>query len=1070
VIFDTLMTKDPGPDPLKGNRLLAFLKNTKTERYRIYQPYAIRILLEQGAENNFSMKESEIVSKILSLALHKTKKSVDKSLLKGYLKGLTSASAYTWNSDLVFLGDDSDLSIWKLNPDEFHESQTEEILEQCNIQIGKFHVHASIDTKSKPEVYFIFAGKNESTNITWVSIAAQVLIENSGKPLHYKNEIGPKAVAKNLKSTNAQTPEETILRDIRHHMERFGEDSFFTNPETATYGLKESMTFKQAIELVLFAYHKPMKSSEISKIIVENSLKHYEGETPERTISTELIRDIENGDSSTFVKFDENKYALRRQTFQNISDGNSNWYEEFLENIQDSQSSLDWETAGIDYREHANFDLTTKSDEELRELPKGTELTTIKNIKKGSIVVINKNNSDGIVNTGIVTKEYHFEKDSTSYIHRVGIKYLNIPIPEINYEYNQGIYHSPKYQNQILQYLLGDKKDLINKEQGTDTLSVNHDRTIEILRRKKNIILSGPPGTGKTYTAKQIAKQIVSEEVNDDLTSVGICFPSDQGVTKIEKFQEFLKNHNNKLLWGIGSSIKSDIQENFPINGYIYFKGNIIAIAQITKITSHDETSESEHELRPERQTYPDDYKFYLHIDKLELCDPFSHKILKLEDPTKTMPDTVQQRVYVRDRKIGNLIQGWLRDSTGWFDYLVREIESIFCEGIVESNLEVKKHMVKIKSDDVKKEKRIWMSYANKNNELDKTEVGIKENGIEFLEGVDSQNAFVIVVNLFTRHFVILPYGILSKYGNFRGGDEWDETGKTRKWFSLLELTENKAILNVHDSVDISAGLNNFDLLGAVAQTTMVTFHQSYGYEEFIEGIRPEVKEGTLAYPIKKGVFWNICNAARVCKKDHVIIIDEINRGNISKIFGELITIIENDKRGDEVTLSYSGKKFSVPENVYVIGTMNTADQSLTQIDAALKRRFSTVEVMPNSSILEKLIEQSGIGLVGLPKLLDKINDKIRVHRTRHNQIGHSYFMHDDNVIDSIKELQFVFATDVIPLLQDYFYADEDALKDVLNNQFIDWGDDETGDLLTDWQDDDGKFKAAIKSAFDIDL
>ncbi|MDC0173746.1 AAA family ATPase [Nitrosopumilus sp.] len=250
----------------------------------------------------------------------------------------------------------------------------------------------------------------------------------------------------------------------------------------------------------------------------------------------------------------------------------------------------------------------------------------------------------------------------------------------------------------------------------------------------------------------------------------------------------------------------------------------------------------------------------------------------------------------------------------------------------------------------------------------------------------------------------------------------------------------------------------------------MVTFHQSYGYEEFIEGIRPEVKEGTLAYPIKKGVFWNICNAARVCKKDHVIIIDEINRGNISKIFGELITIIENDKRGDEVTLSYSGKKFSVPENVYVIGTMNTADQSLTQIDAALKRRFSTVEVMPNSLILEKLIEQSGIGLVGLPKLLDKINDKIRVHRTRHNQIGHSYFMHDDNVIDSIKELQFVFATDVIPLLQDYFYADEDALKDVLDNQFIDWGDNETGDLLTDWQDDDGKFKAAIKSAFDIDL
>ena len=353
--------------------------------------------------------------------------------------------------------------------------------------------------------------------------------------------------------------------------------------------------------------------------------------------------------------------------------------------------------------------------------------------------------------------------------------------------------------------------------------------------------------------------------------------------------------------------------------------------------------------------------------------------------------------------------------------------------------------------------------------------------------------------------------------------------------------------------------------------TKSVTFHQSYGYEEFIEGIRPQSTGNAITYPVKPGVFKKFCqslpimnwrqaaihvlnekdislhykeitrisielgispkdtwqftsgyprktqwltqlremtedirinNENSIFKKSldddgkeipgtyelnkkssnyeneimeldslknndletpKIFIIDEINRGNISKIFGELITIIENDKRGTEVTLAYSGEQFNVPSNVYIIGTMNTADQSLTHIDAALKRRFSSIEVMPDSSILKK-------GMKGLPELLDKINEKVREKISRDNQIGHSYFMQDGKPITEIKELQFVFATDIIPLLRDYFYDSDDDLKEVLGEQFIDWNEGSDRNVKEDWQNNPETFRTAIKEAYHVTI
>ena len=166
--------------------------------------------------------------------------------------------------------------------------------------------------------------------------------------------------------------------------------------------------------------------------------------------------------------------------------------------------------------------------------------------------------------------------------------------------------------------------------------------------------------------------------------------------------------------------------------------------------------------------------------------------------------------------------------------------------------------------------------------------------------------------------------------------------------------------------------------------------------------------------------------------KNHVFIIDEINRGNVSAIFGELITLLEEDKRKGnpehtEVKLPYSGDNFSVPNNVYIIGTMNTADRSVEALDTALRRRFSFVEMQPNPNILSK------VGEVDLSKLLETINQRIEVLIDKDHQIGHSYFIG----IQGLEDLKRTFKDKIIPLLEEYFYGDFGKIGLVLGGEFI---------------------------------
>ena len=218
-----------------------------------------------------------------------------------------------------------------------------------------------------------------------------------------------------------------------------------------------------------------------------------------------------------------------------------------------------------------------------------------------------------------------------------------------------------------------------------------------------------------------------------------------------------------------------------------------------------------------------------------------------------------------------------------------------------------------------------------------------------------------------------------------------------------------------------------------------VTFHQAYGYEDFIEGIRPVQDEETenVKYEVVDGVFKRICRRAKTDPgQQYAIFIDEINRGNIASIFGELITLLETDKRvvyGDNgsvesgmiLTLPYSGEKFGVPANLDVYGTMNTADRSIALLDTALRRRFQFEELMPDSGVIEgssgngKIKDDSG-GEIDLRKLFETINSRIRFLLSRDMTIGHSYFI---NVRD-FTELKNVLLSRVIPLLQEYFYDD----------------------------------------------
>ena len=314
----------------------------------------------------------------------------------------------------------------------------------------------------------------------------------------------------------------------------------------------------------------------------------------------------------------------------------------------------------------------------------------------------------------------------------------------------------------------------------------------------------------------------------------------------------------------------------------------------------------------------------------------------------------------------------------------------------------------------------------------------------------DRQNEAYVYESSINNNCILLGYGL---DGDFSGHE--DEDAVKNRFKELWPSSEIKSYpprmvnylkntMKIGDLIVVSHGNNHFRAIGKVTGSYeppvpgdtdysqkrgvswLRVFNPSLECHEIIDRAFSQQALYPLE-PVKRDVLANLLSSSDSDDSaSRVLIIDEINRGNISKILGEMITLLEQDKRQGakneiEVTLPYSGKPFSVPPNIHIIGTMNTADRSIAFLDTALRRRFEFKEMMPEIDKVEDKTGSKGVvNRVDVAQLLMTINSRIEYLFDRDHQIGHSYFLK----IDSLKQLRSVFLNKIIPLVQEYFHED----------------------------------------------
>lgn len=263
-------------------------------------------------------------------------------------------------------------------------------------------------------------------------------------------------------------------------------------------------------------------------------------------------------------------------------------------------------------------------------------------------------------------------------------------------------------------------------------------------------------------------------------------------------------------------------------------------------------------------------------------------------------------------------------------------------------------------------------------------------------------------------------------------------TGKTRLALSValalagqpeaIDAVAEERSAAVSRLLAVPAGTTATD--GHVPEVSMVTFHPSYGYEDFVEGFKPDLaSDGAgLNLQLKDGLFLRICKAAaQAPDRTFLLIVDEINRGDLPRILGELVTLLEMDKRGVPVTLPTSGRQISVPPNVRIIGTMNTADRSVGHLDVAIRRRFGFIEVAPDPDVVA-----GTAGPLDLAVFFEALNARISRELGPDHRMGHAYLLRDNNPLTTEEEFADTFYHDIVPLVEDHCLGRTELLRVIL--------------------------------------